>query len=124
MILLLGTKLHRIVVKLAVEIMESSQWTEVRTFNLRDELFWFGNPRLLLRLIQFVSFQVAQHMLFRGLDLDLKEKKQYRSHSSPILLYVFAECIRNDNVYMVTSKTSPIQSDLLVSDKQVYNVDI
>ncbi|XP_042026028.1 MLO-like protein 4 isoform X1 [Salvia splendens] len=62
LILLLGTKLHRIVVKLAVEIMESSQWTEVRTFNLRDELFWFGNPRLLLRLIQFVSFQNAFEM--------------------------------------------------------------
>ncbi|KAL1536863.1 MLO-like protein 4 isoform X1 [Salvia divinorum] len=62
LILLLGTKLHRIVVKLAVEIMESSQWTQVRAFNLRDELFWFGNPRLLLRLIQFVSFQNAFEM--------------------------------------------------------------
>ncbi|KAH6784572.1 hypothetical protein C2S52_009531 [Perilla frutescens var. hirtella] len=62
LILLLGTKLHRIVVKLAVEIMESSQWTEFRRFNLRDELFWFGNPRLLLRLIQFVSFQNAFEM--------------------------------------------------------------
>ncbi|XP_057784016.1 MLO-like protein 4 isoform X2 [Salvia miltiorrhiza] len=62
LILLLGTKLHRIVVKLAVEIMESNQWTELRMFNLRDELFWFGNPRLLLRLIQFVSFQNAFEM--------------------------------------------------------------
>ncbi|GFQ06218.1 mlo-like protein 4 [Phtheirospermum japonicum] len=62
LILVVGTKLHRIVVKLAVEIMDSSQWTGTRTFNLRDELFWFGNPRLLLRLIQFVSFQNAFEM--------------------------------------------------------------
>ncbi|KAL3630248.1 hypothetical protein CASFOL_023232 [Castilleja foliolosa] len=62
LILMIGTKLHRIVVKLAVEIMDSSQWTGSRTFNLRDELFWFGNPRLLLRLIQFVSFQNAFEM--------------------------------------------------------------
>ncbi|CAA2971905.1 MLO 4 isoform X1 [Olea europaea subsp. europaea] len=62
LILLVGTKLHHIVVKLAVEIMDSSQWTVFRQFNLRDELFWFGNPRLLLRLIQFVSFQNAFEM--------------------------------------------------------------
>ncbi|KAL3654705.1 hypothetical protein CASFOL_001440 [Castilleja foliolosa] len=62
LILMIGTKLHRIVVKLAVEIMDSSQWTESRTFNLRDELFWSGNPRILIRLIQFVSFQNAFEM--------------------------------------------------------------
>ncbi|CAA2958876.1 MLO 4 [Olea europaea subsp. europaea] len=62
LILLVGTKLHHIVVKLAVEIMHSSQWTLFHKFNLRDELFWFGNPRLLLRLIQFVSFQNAFEM--------------------------------------------------------------
>ncbi|XP_073041203.1 MLO-like protein 4 isoform X4 [Primulina eburnea] len=63
LILLIGTKLHRIVVKLAVEIMDSSQRTgSFNQFNLRDELFWFGKPRLLLRLIQFVSFQNAFEM--------------------------------------------------------------
>ncbi|KZV53830.1 MLO-like protein 4 [Dorcoceras hygrometricum] len=62
LILVIGTKLHHIVVKLAVEIMDSSQWTGFDQFNLRDELFWFGNPRLLLRLIQFVSFQNAFEM--------------------------------------------------------------
>ncbi|KAK4490487.1 hypothetical protein RD792_001164 [Penstemon davidsonii] len=59
---LVGTKLHHIVVKLAVEIMDSSRWTGEHQFNLRDELFWFGSPRLLLRLIQFVSFQNAFEM--------------------------------------------------------------
>uniref|UniRef100_A0A5B6Z816 MLO-like protein n=1 Tax=Davidia involucrata TaxID=16924 RepID=A0A5B6Z816_DAVIN len=61
-ILLIGTKLHRIVVKLAVEIMDRCPWTGVHQFKLRDELFWFGKPRLLLWLIQFISFQNAFEM--------------------------------------------------------------
>ncbi|KAK2984505.1 hypothetical protein RJ640_016891 [Escallonia rubra] len=62
LILLVGTKLHRIVVKLAFEIMDASQWTGYHQFKLRDELFWFNKPRLLLRLIQFISFQNAFEM--------------------------------------------------------------
>ncbi|KAL0335338.1 UNVERIFIED_CONTAM: MLO-like protein 4 [Sesamum radiatum] len=62
LILLVGTKLHRIVVKLAVEVVNSSHWTGFEQFNPRDELFWFGNPRLLLLLIQFISFQNAFEM--------------------------------------------------------------
>ncbi|XP_011043168.1 PREDICTED: MLO-like protein 4 [Populus euphratica] len=62
LILLIGTKLHRVVVKLAVEIMDSFPWLGNRQFNLRDELFWFGKPRLLLWLIQFISFQNAFEM--------------------------------------------------------------
>ncbi|CAK7334225.1 unnamed protein product [Dovyalis caffra] len=62
LILLIGTKLHRVVVKLAVEIQNSFPWLGNRQFNLRDELFWFGKPRLLLWLIQFISFQNAFEM--------------------------------------------------------------
>ncbi|KAL3527224.1 hypothetical protein ACH5RR_011880 [Cinchona calisaya] len=62
LILLIGTKLHRIVVKLAVEITEAVPQTGFHQFNLRDELFWFGKPRLLLRLIQFITFQNAFEM--------------------------------------------------------------
>ncbi|XP_057499904.1 MLO-like protein 4 [Actinidia eriantha] len=62
LVLVIGTKLHRIVVKLAVEIMDRSPWTGIHHFNLRDELFWLGSPRLLLRLIQFISFQNALEM--------------------------------------------------------------
>lgn len=58
LILLVGSKLHHIVVKLAVEITEVGPVGEFRQFNLRDELFWFGRPRFLLRIIQFISFQV------------------------------------------------------------------
>ncbi|XP_015064050.1 MLO-like protein 4 isoform X1 [Solanum pennellii] len=62
LILLVGTKLHRVVVKLAVEIIDSSPLEGFHQFNLRDELFWFGKPRFLLRIIQFVSFQNAFEM--------------------------------------------------------------
>ncbi|XP_057965038.1 MLO-like protein 4 isoform X1 [Malania oleifera] len=62
LILLIGTKLHRIVVKLAVEIMDTGPWMENRNFNLRDELFWLGRPRLLLWLIQLISFLNAFEM--------------------------------------------------------------
>ncbi|PHT28817.1 MLO-like protein 4 [Capsicum baccatum] len=62
LILLVGTKIHRVVVKLAVEIMDSSPLEGFHQFNLRDELFWFGKPRFLLRIIQFISFQNAFEM--------------------------------------------------------------
>lgn len=92
LILLVGTKLHRIVVKLAVEIMEASPWGESQKFNLRDELFWFRKPRLLLRLIQFISFQVnlkIRHNTYLNLHpknknsrkKKLETKKELGSHS-------------------------------------------
>ncbi|KAM7261251.1 hypothetical protein ACFE04_026726 [Oxalis oulophora] len=62
LILMIGTKLHRIVVKLAVEIMDRSPRVGHHKFNLRDDLFWFGKPELLLWLIQFISFQNAFEM--------------------------------------------------------------
>ncbi|KAL5557541.1 hypothetical protein UlMin_039777 [Ulmus minor] len=64
LILLIGTKLYRVVVKLAVEIMDkdSCPHMEIRRFRLRDELFWFGKPRLVLWLIQLISFQNAFEM--------------------------------------------------------------
>ncbi|KAJ7953140.1 MLO-like protein [Quillaja saponaria] len=62
LILLIGTKLHRVVVSLAVEIMDRCPYMEHHQFNLRDELFWFGNPRFLLWLIHLISFQNAFEM--------------------------------------------------------------
>lgn len=57
--LLVGTKLQHVVSLLALEIVEprgpSVGGTQVKP---RDELFWFGKPEILLRLIQFISFQV------------------------------------------------------------------
>ncbi|XP_019444839.1 PREDICTED: MLO-like protein 4 isoform X3 [Lupinus angustifolius] len=60
LILMIGTKLHRVVVKLAVEITSHCQ--DTRPLNLRDELFWFGKPKLLLRLIHLISFLNAFEM--------------------------------------------------------------
>ncbi|KAI6671515.1 hypothetical protein NL676_006400 [Syzygium grande] len=62
LILLIGTKLHHVVVKLAVEIMDSCPPKENHQFKLGDGLFWFGKPWLLLWLIQFISFQNAFEM--------------------------------------------------------------
>ncbi|KAK6922589.1 Mlo-related protein [Dillenia turbinata] len=62
LILLMGTKLHHIVVKLAVEILDSCSYSGNHQFKLRDELFWFGRPRLLLWLIQMISFLNAFEM--------------------------------------------------------------
>ncbi|CAL0311459.1 unnamed protein product [Lupinus luteus] len=60
LILIIGTKLHRVVVKLAVEITDYCQ--DTRPLNLRDELFWFGKPKLLLWLIHLISFLNAFEM--------------------------------------------------------------
>ncbi|XP_015581165.2 MLO-like protein 4 [Ricinus communis] len=62
LVLLIGTKLHRIVVKLAVEITDPVPRFGNHPLNLRDELFWFGKPRLLLCIIQLISFQNAFEM--------------------------------------------------------------
>ncbi|KAH1266879.1 MLO-like protein 4 [Glycine max] len=49
-------------VKLAVEIINRCPNMKPHQFNLRDELFWFGKPRFLLRLIQLISFLNAFEM--------------------------------------------------------------
>ncbi|XP_027153976.1 MLO-like protein 4 [Coffea eugenioides] len=62
LVMLVGTKLQHVVSLLALEIAEpkgSSFGTQVKP---RDELFWFGKPEILLRLIQFISFQNAFEM--------------------------------------------------------------
>nr|AFK45518.1 unknown [Lotus japonicus] len=62
LILIIGTKLHRVVVKLAVEIVDCCPLMKPHHFNLRDKLFWFEKPRLLLRLIHLISFLNAFEM--------------------------------------------------------------
>ncbi|GKV44088.1 hypothetical protein SLEP1_g51314 [Rubroshorea leprosula] len=62
LILLIGMKLHRVVIMLASEVVDNSPWMQQHKFHLRDELFWFRRPRLVLRLIQFISFQNAYEM--------------------------------------------------------------
>lgn len=62
LIVIIGTKLHQVVVKLAVETIDRCPNMKPHQFNLRDELFWFGKPRFLLRLIQVISFLNAFEM--------------------------------------------------------------
>uniref|UniRef100_A0A2P2K5D4 MLO-like protein n=1 Tax=Rhizophora mucronata TaxID=61149 RepID=A0A2P2K5D4_RHIMU len=62
LILLIGSKLHHVVVKLATEVQGTCPRLGNHQINLRDELFWFGKPRLLLQLMQFISFQNAFEM--------------------------------------------------------------
>ncbi|XP_043708828.1 MLO-like protein 4 [Telopea speciosissima] len=60
-ILLVGTKIHHIVVKLAVEITDATP-SYGSQFNLRDELFWFGRSQFLLQFIQLFLFLNAFEM--------------------------------------------------------------
>ncbi|XP_058107963.1 MLO-like protein 4 isoform X2 [Magnolia sinica] len=61
LILLVGTKLHHIVSQLALEAMNASHPMGCQ-LKPRDGLFWFGKPKLLLWLIQIISFQNAFEM--------------------------------------------------------------
>nr|GFA72068.1 MLO-like protein 4 [Tanacetum cinerariifolium] len=61
--LLVGTKLQHVVSLLALEIVAPRGPTVAGTqVKPRDELFWFGKPEILIRLIQFISFQNAFEM--------------------------------------------------------------
>ncbi|KAL3515673.1 hypothetical protein ACH5RR_022575 [Cinchona calisaya] len=62
LVMLVGTKLQHVVSLLALEIAESNGPSIGTQVKPRDELFWFGKPELLLRLIQFISFQNAFEM--------------------------------------------------------------
>lgn len=56
--MLVGTKLQHVVSLLALEIVESRGPSVGGQVKPSDDLFWFGKPEILLRLIQFISFQV------------------------------------------------------------------
>lgn len=63
LVMLVGTKLEHVVSKLALEVKEQQTGTsgggQVKP---RDGLFWFGKPEILLRLIQFIIFQVNKRI--------------------------------------------------------------
>ncbi|XP_050377232.1 MLO-like protein 4 [Argentina anserina] len=61
LVMLVGTKLQHVVSSLALEIEQTGPTvgTQVKP---RDDLFWFGKPVILLRLIQFIIFQNAFEM--------------------------------------------------------------
>ncbi|XP_059280678.1 MLO-like protein 4 isoform X2 [Lycium ferocissimum] len=62
LVMVVGTKLQHVVSLLALEIAEPKGPLIGTQVKPRDELFWFGKPKILLRLIQFISFQNAFEM--------------------------------------------------------------
>ncbi|CAN1828959.1 MLO-like protein 4 [Linum perenne] len=61
LVMVVGTKLQQVVSMLALEI--NGEQSEVgNQVKPRDDLFWFGKPVILLRLIQFIIFQNAFEM--------------------------------------------------------------
>lgn len=56
--MLVGTKLQHVVSLLALETVEPKGQFVGTQVKPSDDLFWFGKPEILLRLIQFISFQV------------------------------------------------------------------
>ncbi|KAK4439202.1 MLO-like protein 11 [Sesamum alatum] len=59
LVLLVGTKLQHVIATLALESVGISGNYARPKFKLRDELFWFKKPELLLSLIHFILFQNA-----------------------------------------------------------------
>ncbi|CAL4985497.1 unnamed protein product [Urochloa decumbens] len=59
LVLLVGTELQHVVAQLALEVAEATAPYVGTQLKLRDDLFWFGKPRVLWWLIQFISFQNA-----------------------------------------------------------------
>jgi mlo protein len=57
-VLLVGTELQHVIAQLALEVAEATAPYVGSQLKLRDDLFWFGKPRVLWWLIQFISFQV------------------------------------------------------------------
>ncbi|THU71707.1 hypothetical protein C4D60_Mb04t04330 [Musa balbisiana] len=64
-ILLVGTKLQVIIIRMAQRIMERGDVIKgVPVVHPTDDLFWFRRPRLMLYLIHFVLFQNAFQLAF------------------------------------------------------------
>ncbi|PSS02882.1 MLO-like protein [Actinidia chinensis var. chinensis] len=62
LVMLVGTKLQHVVSLLALETVEPRGQFIGTQVKPSDDLFWFGKPEILLRLIQFISFQNAFEM--------------------------------------------------------------
>ncbi|XP_073301676.1 MLO-like protein 11 isoform X2 [Primulina huaijiensis] len=57
LVLFVGAKLQHVMATLALESAGISGSFSGSKFKLRDELFWFNNPKFLLSLIHFILFQ-------------------------------------------------------------------
>ena len=59
LVLIIGTKLERIITKMAAELTNKTAVTiGLPNVMLSDELFWFKRPQLIIKFIHFILFQV------------------------------------------------------------------
>ncbi|XP_024528354.1 MLO-like protein 1 isoform X2 [Selaginella moellendorffii] len=63
LLLVIGAKLQYVIMSLAGEVVRQ-QHDEEATANLRDDLFWFKRPQLVLHLLHFILFQNAFELAF------------------------------------------------------------
>ncbi|KAG0579808.1 hypothetical protein KC19_4G124800 [Ceratodon purpureus] len=64
MILIVGTKLQHIIQQLSLETAQSQGVIGVGIVKVRDSLFWFNRPQVMLSLIHFILFQNAFELAF------------------------------------------------------------
>jgi len=64
LILFVGTKLQHIIQQLSLETAQSQGVIGVGIVKVRDSLFWFNRPQVLLSLIHFILFQNAFELAF------------------------------------------------------------
>ncbi|KAL6184089.1 hypothetical protein ACLB2K_045493 [Fragaria x ananassa] len=87
LVMVVGTKLQHVVSSLALEIVEQTGPTVGTQVKPRDDLFWFGKPVILLRLIQFIIFQNAFEMATFLLSLwGLKERSCFMKNHIMIVI--------------------------------------
>lgn len=64
LILVVGTKLQHIIQQLSLETAQSQGVIGVGIVKVRDSLFWFNRPQVLLSLIHFILFQNSFELAF------------------------------------------------------------
>lgn len=105
--MLVGTKLEHVVSSLALEIKEQTGPPTRTQVKPRDDLFWFRKPEILLRLIQFIIFQVIIISTFVLTFQVIIISAFVLTDTSLFTLFDInfyldhAECLRNGDIYMV-----------------------
>jgi mlo protein len=64
LVLIVGTKLQHIIQQLSLETAQSQGVIGVGIVKVRDSLFWFNRPQVMLSLIHFILFQNAFELAF------------------------------------------------------------
>lgn len=103
LVMLVGTKLQHVVSSLALEIVEQTGPPVGTQVKPRDDLFWFGKPEILLRLIQFIIFQVEYLSL--KFVIYLVSISFFMILTSLFCFLYHVECLWDGNIYLVLGNT-------------------